>query len=179
MANRVVERLWHWSGEGELPVVTDASSCALGLSAELVPALTDENRARHGAITVLDSIAWAHDELIPRLSPSRKLRSAVVHPTCATRHLGLTRELEELAAVIADEVTIPVEATCCGFAGDRGFLHPELTEAAVRPQAEQVRAGGFEAHLCSNRTCEVGLERGTGARYESFVLALEELTREG
>ena len=31
MANRTVEALWRWSGEGELPVVIDASSCALGL----------------------------------------------------------------------------------------------------------------------------------------------------
>jgi D-lactate dehydrogenase len=31
--------------------------------------------------------------------------------------------------------------------------------------------------VCSNRTCEIGLQQGTGRPYESFVFALEELTR--
>ena len=73
-------------------------------------------------------------------------------------------------------------ATCCGFAGDRGISHPELTESATRPQAEELaaaeRAGRrFDAHLSSNRTCEIGLERATGERYESVLIALERLTR--
>ena len=35
MANRTVAALWRWSGEGELPVVIDASSCSHGLASEL------------------------------------------------------------------------------------------------------------------------------------------------
>jgi D-lactate dehydrogenase len=72
---------------------------------------------------------------------------------------------------------MPVEATCCGFAGDRGFLHPELVEAATAGEADEVRARHFDAHLCSNRTCEVGLERTTGRPWGSFVFLLEELSR--
>ena len=69
-------------------------------------------------------------------------------------------------------------ATCCGFAGDRGFLHPELTAAATRRRGGGGRGrASFDAHLCSNRTCEIGLERATGEPYESFVFLLEELTR--
>jgi hypothetical protein len=87
-------------------------------------------------------------------------------------------ESEELrAAAMADEVVVPTTATCCGFAGDRGFLHPELVEAATAGEAQEVRERHFDAHLCSNRTCEVGLERATGERFESFVYLLEELTR--
>jgi len=32
--------------------------------------------------------------------------------------------------------------------------------------------------MCSNRTCEIGLEQGTGRPFESFVYTLEELTKE-
>ena len=32
MARQTFEKLWAWSGEGELPIVSDASSCTLGLS---------------------------------------------------------------------------------------------------------------------------------------------------
>ena len=177
MANRTVERLWEWSAEGELPIVVDATSCTLGLSQEVVSNLSDENRERHAALRIVDSIAWAHDELLPRLRIARRVGSATVHPTCATRHLGLTERLSLLAGGLADEVVMPVEATCCGFAGDRGFLHPELVEAATAGEAKEVRERDFDAHMCSNRTCEVGLERTTGRPWASFVFLLEELSR--
>jgi D-lactate dehydrogenase len=178
MANRVVGRLWEWTGEGRLPVVADATSCTLGLAQEVVPNLTDTNRARHGDLRILDSIAWAHDELLPRLRVARRVGSATIHPTCATRHLGLTERLSLLAASLAEDVVMPVEATCCGFAGDRGFLHPELVAAATAGESAEVRERHFDAHMCSNRTCEVGLERATGRPWASFVFLLEELSRE-
>jgi D-lactate dehydrogenase len=177
MANRTVERLWQWSDEGALPIVVDATSCTLGLSQEVVANLSDENRERHAGLRIVDSISWAHDELLPRLRISRRVGSATVHPTCATRHLGLTEQLSLLAGGLADDVVIPVEATCCGFAGDRGFLHPELVEAATAGEAAEVRSRDFDAHLCSNRTCEVGLERTTGRPWGSFLFLLEELSR--
>jgi D-lactate dehydrogenase len=174
MAEKTADALWAWSGEGELPIVIDASSCAHGLAAELP--------GRHEGLEVLDSIAWVHDHLLPNLQIDRRLGSVAVHPTCSARHLGLTRQLEGIAAAMADEVTTPAEATCCGFAGDRGFLFPELTASATAPEAAELATAataqnGHAAHISSNRTCELALERATGAPYTSFILPLEELTR--
>ncbi len=177
MANRTVEALWRWSDEGALPIVIDASSCSLGLGAEVVSALTEPNRERHAALELLDSVAWAHDLLLPRLEVSRRLRSVAVHPTCSTRHLGLAGKLEALAGAVADEATTPLRATCCGYAGDRGMLHPELTAAATAEEAAELAGAGHDAHLCSNRTCEIGLQAGTGKTFESFALALQRATR--
>ena len=176
-ANATVADLWRWSGEGELPIVVDASSCTHGLAAETPVLLDEENRDRHARLEILDSIEWAHDRLLPALEVRRRVASAVVHPTCSTRQLGLAKELEETARALAENVVVPTSATCCGFAGDRGFLHPELTAAATSEEAAEVRRLGAAAHLSSNRTCEVGLERATGERFESFVYLLEELTR--
>jgi D-lactate dehydrogenase len=73
---------------------------------------------------------------------------------------------------------VPVAATCCGFAGDRGILHPELTASATADEARELAARGpFDAYLSTNRTCEIGLERATGTAFGSIVLALEEATR--
>jgi D-lactate dehydrogenase len=74
-------------------------------------------------------------------------------------------------------VVVPPSATCCGFAGDRGMLHPELTAAATRDEAAEVTTREFDLHLSSNRTCEIGMQRATGRMYESIVFPLEELTR--
>jgi D-lactate dehydrogenase len=177
MANRTVEALWRWSGEGGLPVVIDASSCALGLTEEADPFLTEENAERQGKLEILDSVAWAHDRLLPKLELGHRLRSVAVHPACATRHLGLADQLREVAAAIADEVTVPIRATCCGMAGDRGLLHPELTAAATAEESAELAGSRHDAYLCSNRTCEIGLQRGVGAPYQSFLIPLEELSR--
>ena len=100
-----------------------------------------------------------------------------VHPTCSARHLGLVGRMKTVAGALAEDVYTPPSAFCCGFAGDRGFLHPELPEAATADEAAELSGRNFDAHLCSNRTCEIGLQQGTGASYESFVFTLEELTR--
>jgi D-lactate dehydrogenase len=155
-ANELVERLWAWSGEGALPVVVDAA-----------------------AMTILDSVAWAHDRLLPELQIVRKTGAAAIHPTCATNRQGNALRLGALAAAIADEVYLPPTATCCGFAGDRGISHPELTASATRPEASELSGRTFDAYLSSNRTCEIGLTRATGHPYESIVNALDRATRPG
>jgi D-lactate dehydrogenase len=176
MANQTVDALWRWSDDGGLPVVIDASSCALGLSEEVTANLTEENRERHEKLEILDSVEWA-DRLIPKLDIGQRLHSVAVHPTCSTRHLGLERRFRAAAAAIADEVVQPVEATCCGMAGDRGMLHPELTAAATRNEAAELSGRSCDAYLCSNRTCEIALQAGTGAPYESLLIALERVSR--
>jgi D-lactate dehydrogenase len=176
-ANEMVERLWKWSGEGALPVVVDAASCTSAVAEPGDDVLSEENTERLRKLEILDSVAWAHDHLLPWLEVSEKVGSATVHPTCATRHLGLTHRLDSLAGALATDVYVAPSATCCGFAGDRGISHPELTESATAPQAAELSGRRFDAHLSSNRTCEIGMERATGEPYESVLILLERLTR--
>jgi D-lactate dehydrogenase len=176
-ANELVERLWRWSGEGELPVVIDAASCTQAIAEPGEDVLDEANAGRHAALTILDSVAWAHDRLLAELEIHRRVGSATLHPTCATRQLGLAPRLRRLAGALAEDVYVAPSSTCCGFAGDRGLSHPELTAAATAPQASELAGRRFDAHLSSNRTCEIGLSRATGEPYESFVFLLEELTR--
>ncbi|MEU5218626.1 FAD-binding and (Fe-S)-binding domain-containing protein [Streptomyces sp. NPDC020807] len=177
MANRIVEAAWGWTAGGRLPLVVDASSCTLGIAHEVVPYLTDDNRELHAELTVVDSLVWAADELLPRLDVRRRVSSAVVHPTCSMRHLGDADKLTALAEACAEEVLVPADAGCCAFAGDRGMLHPELTASATAREAAEVTSRPFDEHLSANRMCEIGMDRATGRSYRSALLALELATR--
>ncbi|WP_030776972.1 FAD-binding and (Fe-S)-binding domain-containing protein [Streptomyces sp. NRRL S-920] len=177
MANRIVEAAWGWTAGGRLPLVVDASSCTLGIAHDVVPYLTADNRALHRELTVVDSIVWAADELLPRLTVRRTIGSAVLHPTCSMRHLGDEPQLRAVAEACADEVVVPDDAGCCAFAGDRGMLHKELTESATRKEAAEVTSRPFDAHLSANRMCEVGMDHATGRGYYSVLLELERATR--
>ncbi|MGN6274915.1 MAG: FAD-binding and (Fe-S)-binding domain-containing protein [Solirubrobacterales bacterium] len=175
-ANEMVERLWEWSDEGKLPIVIDAASCTGAIADPADGVLTEENAERLTKLEIVDSVAWA-ERLLPNLEITEKVPTATAHPTCATRRLGLAPSLRALAEALADDVYIAPSATCCAFAGDRGISHPELTASATRPQAEELAGRHFDAHLSSNRTCEIAMTRATGEPYESVVCLLERLSR--
>ncbi|HXF31483.1 MAG TPA: FAD-binding and (Fe-S)-binding domain-containing protein [Solirubrobacterales bacterium] len=176
-AGELVERLWEWSGEGALPVVVDAASCTGQIVEPGEGTLSEANAERLAKLTILDSVAWAHDRLLPGLEVTSKVEAAAIHPTCATNRQGHAGRLGALAAALADDVYLPPTGTCCGFAGDRGISHPELTASATRAEAREVAGRDFDAYLSSNRTCEIGLSRATGREYESVINALERATR--
>lgn len=66
---------------------------------------------------------------------------------------------------------------CCGYAGDRGMLHPELTESATRAEAKTVAELDSRYHASSNRTCELGMTQATGEPYAHVLELLERATR--
>ncbi len=167
MSERIGAALARWTDGGELPAVIDASSCAYGLKTEVAPE----------GIEILDSIEWIHGRVLPLLTPAKKLGSVALHPNCSASHMKLGPKLAAVAAALANEVVVPVSSGCCGMAGDRGWLHPELPASALRDVAEELSGRWFDACLSSNRTCEAALQQVTGRPYESFVLALEERTR--
>lgn len=173
-ANEMVENLWRWSVEGSRPVLCDAASCTQAIADPGEGVLSEANAERLAGLEVLDSVAWAA-RLLPRLKISQMVGPVTVHPSCATRRMGLSGRLTSIAAALAEEVVIAPSATCCGYAGDRGLTHPELTEAATREQAEELSGASFDARISNNRTCELGLQRATGEHYESFAFLLEEL----
>ena len=176
ISNATVERLWRWSGEGRLPVVVEGSSCAHGFR-ESRAVLTPENQERFDRLRILDSVEFVHDTLLPRLRVERRLGSACVHPVCSVVEMGLVPKLVGIGRAVAEEVVVPDRANCCGFAGDRGFLHPELTASATRAEAEEISRRPFDAHLISNHPCTIGMHRATGRPWQNFALALEALTR--
>ncbi len=180
MAVRTATSLLRASEDGRLPVVCEASSCTHGLHSlrhDLDVAGESELAGRVAALTVLDSSAFVDERVLPALDVPRRLGRVVLHPTCSDRHAGDVEHLRHLAAACADEVVIPFDAGCCGFAGDRGLLHPELTASATSREAAEVRAGSYDAYLSSNRTCELGMSRATGHSYRHAIELLEELTR--
>jgi D-lactate dehydrogenase len=179
MASRIATAMLEWTDDGRLPVVIDASSCALGLLAEVPEALAEERREAFAAIEIVDSISWVSDSLLEALTVGARLDSVSVHASCAVSHMGLTPKLGEIAAAMAERVVMPSAPSCCGTAGDRGLLHPELPAASARSDAIELQPPAAGTHISSNRTCEIGLTQATGEDHSSFVLALEALTRPG
>ena len=118
-----------------------------------------------------------------RCCPSCRRRtrcdSVALHPVCSVVKMNLTPKLEGIARACSNAVAVPVDAGCCGFAGDRGFLLPELTESATRHEANEVLKQRYDGYFSSSRTCEIGMTRATGEVYRSFIYLLEQADEVG
>jgi D-lactate dehydrogenase len=174
--NAAVEKFWKWSEKGRLPIVIDTSPCTYGFK-NARPYLTPENQTRFDKMVFLDSIEFVHDELLPKLHVKSKSRSVALHPVCSVTKMGIAAKLEAIARACSGQVTIPLDAGCCAFAGDRGFLFPELTQAATKHEAAEIKAQRPDECYSSSRTCEIGMTRATGQIYRSYMYLLEKATR--
>ena len=174
--NRTIERCWHWTEEGRLPVVMDASACSQFLR-HCRHLLSPKNQERFDHLTCFDSVDFIYERLLAQLQIEYQIPSMVIHPMCSLVQMGLQPQLKTIAQACAEEVFVPPNANCCGFAGDRGLLFPELTAAATKHEAEDLQGKKYNAYVSSNRMCEVGMTRATGRIYRSYINVLEELTR--
>ncbi len=171
--NDTISKLWEWSKQGALPVVIDITSCTLTLQ-DCAHALSPENKQKFDAIKIIDSVDYVKDYLLPNLTILKKKDKIVLHPVCSLQKMGLEAKFLAIATQLADEVKIPVKAGCCGMAGDRGFMFPELTASATQPEADEVKEEAYSGYYSSGKTCEIALSEAVGKNYESIVYLLDE-----
>ena len=148
----------------KLPIVTDSPSCADGFI-----------KSFQGEI-VLDSTQFLATHVISRLRISQ-VEKVVVHPTCSSAKLDENSALLTLAAAMAKDVVVPPNWGCCGFAGDRGLLIPDLTQSATAEEARYVKSIDADLYLSNNRTCEMAISAAVGREYESVIQALQRLSK--
>ncbi len=169
MTDAVADALFKAADDGRggyYPIVMDASTCSVRMQKHLA-----------GRLRLLDFHEFAHDALLPRLVLRRKPGPIALHINCSVRRAASDEKLRRLAAACAEEIVEPAGVTCCGFAGDRGFVVPELNVHALRKIHEALPANCGEG-VSTNRTCEIGLTAETGRPYRSIAYLLEECSRE-
>jgi D-lactate dehydrogenase len=151
------------SDNGRLPVVCDISPC-----------LHHMRETLDRRLTLYEPIRFTLEVLAPRLKFRKLPETVAIHTVCSAKKMGLEAPLRQLAEMCAEKVAAP-EIVCCGFAGDRGFTHPELNAFGLRRLAEQIPedcAGGYS----TSRTCEIGLSHHSGVNYRSILYLVDRAT---
>jgi len=172
-----IARLWEWSGHGKFPVVMDTTSCTHALRT-CSDSLSTADGELWKKITLLDSIEFLHDILLPRLQFHPLDEDVVLHPNCSAQRLGLQEKLAAIARQCARTVIVPAHLGCCGFAGDRGLLFPELTRSATQAESAEVNAREHGGWYSSNIPCEIGMSEATGKNYAAIAYLVERASRE-
>ena len=99
-----------------------------------------------------------------------RVGTIVLHPTCSGEATGANSAMVAIANRIADTVITPANWRCCGFAGDRGLLIPELTVNATSLEAEEL-VSVDALRVSNNQPCQIGMSGGTGKAYISILEA--------
>ncbi|HEY2188273.1 MAG TPA: hypothetical protein VGH48_06910, partial [Caldimonas sp.] len=146
---------------GRWRIVFDTSPC----SYRMKKALAD-------SLEITDSIDFVHDTVLSRLAITPRPGTVAVHPVCSVRKMGSVDKLLTIARHCSESVATSEAVQCCGFAGDRGFVRPELNEHALRHLKESLPAV-CSAGVSSSRTCEIGLSDAAGFPYRSILYLVE------
>lgn len=173
-AYAILENMWESSDKGRLPVVIDVSSCQYTLKS-IFPALNSINKEKFHKIKILDSIDFIYEYILPKQKAIQVKREIVLHPVCSLQKLKTHDKFIEIANAYAEKVIVPLNAGCCGMAGDRGFLVPELTSSATFEEAKEVKQCSADAYYYSStKTCEMAMSEAVGANYESILYLIDE-----
>lgn len=90
--------------------------------------------------------------------------------------MGINGKVLDLAKRCSSQVLVPDGVGCCGFAGDKGFTHPELNAYALRKLRPQIENAGIKRGFSNSRTCEIGLTTNSGIPYQSLIYLIDECT---
>jgi D-lactate dehydrogenase len=163
-AKELQRALLEASNDGAIPILCDTSPCLQRMRALFTPRLR-----------LLEPAEFIHDHLREKLAFRREPGPIALHVTCSSAKLGIGPKLEAVARLCAEQVVVPAGIGCCGFAGDRGFTHPELNRSALAPLAGALPPGCREG-FSNSRTCEIGLALHSGRPWRSIVFLVDRCT---
>ena len=152
------------SDDGRIPVLCDTSPCLYRMRQYVDP-----------RIKLYEPSEFIYDYLMERLTFRPLDTTVALHHTCSNMKMALEHKLLAVAQACASNVIVPDLVGCCGFAGDRGFTHPELNQSALqelKPAVKEQCACGFS----TSRTCEIGLSQHSGVYYKSIVYLVDQCT---
>ncbi len=174
-ANATMAKMWLYTEGGTMPIVMDVTSCTHSFQTSR-PYLTEENKARFDQLRIMDSIDFAADILLPKLTIQNKKKRIVFHPVCSVSKMNLMQKLQKIGQYCADIADMPTFAGCCGMAGDRGFYYPKLTEAATKIEAQEVNQQAYDGYYSSAKPCEMALSAAVGHEYVSILKLLDDVS---
>lgn len=159
------DALWEASEHGKYPVLCDQSPCLYRMR-EMISKMKLYEPAEFIVKFIQDKLVFTPTE-----------QPVAVHITCSMQKMGLANDLIGLAKKCSNNVLVPEEVGCCGFAGDKGFTNPEVNTYALRKLKPQIEAKGIKVGYSNSRTCEIGLTTNTGIPYASIVYLIDKCTK--
>lgn len=165
-AAELEEALYIATENGRYPVLCDQSPCLYRM------------RNTMNRIKLYEPAEFILTFLCDKLEFTPIKQPVAIHITCSMKKMKLEKQLIALAGLCSEKVLVPEEVGCCGFAGDKGFTHPEVNAYALRKLRPQLEKAGIEVGYSNSRTCEIGLTTNSDIPYLSIVYLVDQCTKQ-
>ncbi|HUX37678.1 MAG TPA: FAD-binding and (Fe-S)-binding domain-containing protein [Rectinemataceae bacterium] len=153
------------SRDGEYPVLFDTSPCLLTATGKADPRLR-----------LFEPVRFIREFLLEVLTIEKSPETIAIHITCSSRKMELAEAFVAVARAFAEKVVVPAGVGCCGVAGDRIFLFPELSASALSGLKEELPPD-CRSGYSNSRTCEIGVSLAGGIPYQSIVYLADRCSR--
>jgi D-lactate dehydrogenase len=127
-------------------------------------------------LKLYEPVEFIETYLVNRLDFHPVDEPVAIHTTCSMTKMHLGETLLRLAKRCSNNVLVPQEVGCCGFAGDKGFTHPEVNRYALRKLSPQLESSHINRGYSNSRTCEIGLTTNGEIPYMSIVYLVDQCT---
>ena len=165
-AAELEEALYIATENGRYPVLCDQSPCLYRM------------RNTMKSVKLYEPAEFILTFLCDKLEFTPIKQPVAIHITCSMKKMKLEKQLIALAGLCSEKVLVPEEVGCCGFAGDKGFTHPEVNAYALRRLRPQLEKAGIEVGYSNSRTCEIGLTTNSDIPYLSIVYLVDQCTKQ-
>lgn len=162
MVKNLEAQLIKISQNGKWPILCDTGPCVYRM-----------RRCMDSRLNIYEPVEFINSYLLDKFEITPKIDPIAIHITCSSRKMGLENIFYQVAGSLCAEPVFPDDVTCCGWAGDRGFNFPELTQSALK-ELKPALQGRCAAGYSNSRTCEIGLSLHSGIYYKSIFYLFNE-----
>jgi D-lactate dehydrogenase len=82
-------------------------------------------------LELVEPVELVSKYLAPHLKFDKKKSNVVIHVPCSSKRMGYEVSFKHLASQCAENVA-ESNVPCCGMAGDRGLMYPELPASSLK-----------------------------------------------
>lgn len=161
-ALKLADHLQQISENGKHPIVFDASPCVQQVLSYLPK-----------SVKTYEACDYVNQFVIPKITVRPVAETVALHVPCSSSKMGLRDTLISLAERCAEEVVVPKDIDCCGFAGSKGFTQPELNQHALRTLKKQLPRR-VKRGFSNSGSCEIGLTNNAEIPYQSLLYLVDE-----
>ena len=185
------------SQNGRVPIVCDHSACSLEMLKKIKEFEAQESANCDYLVPLrfYDLPAFVSEYLLPHLqivplsqATKQNPPKVALYAPCGTRNLSVkSQKWEEsifsIAKACGADIIQDSQVKCCGFAGNKGFITPELNESALKYFGTNFLKSSNQSPLShsenifdeakmgfsSSSTCEIGLAQKSGFEWRHII----------
>lgn len=159
---KTINELYSLSEQGQIKVLLDMSPCSFHIRG------VENDKSKK--LQFVDIIQFFNNKKELLTSFKQPQAEVLIHHTCSCQKMQREKEFAEVVHALAETVITPNVNGCCGSAGDKGLLFPELTASAALDCVHNYPTISENAiGVSSSKMCEISMSKAAGVPFQSII----------